>query len=93
MIEKGLITEDEVKAIEKTARAEMKIAVEQGLASPYPPIEELYSHVLNKEVWSRSSYEYVTWLTRAAEGIRAWDRLLDALHPVDAPSTHSTSMN
>ena len=50
LIEQGLITEDEVKAIEKTARAEMKVAVEQGLASPYPPIEELYNHVLDKEV-------------------------------------------
>jgi len=46
LVSAGVITDEEVKGIEKAARDEMREVVEKALASPFPPQNELYSHVL-----------------------------------------------
>jgi len=63
LINAGIVTEADVKAIEKEAREEMRKVLEQALASPYPPDKELYTHVLTEKLVNARGCDYWTRFT------------------------------
>jgi pyruvate dehydrogenase E1 component alpha subunit len=48
LLEFNIITEDEMKAIDKAARVEVDLAVEESKASPEPDMSEFFTHVYQK---------------------------------------------
>ncbi|GJJ72037.1 pyruvate dehydrogenase E1 component alpha subunit [Entomortierella parvispora] len=48
LLDLNVITEDEMKAIEKNARAEVDKSVEEAKASPEPDMSEFFTHVYQK---------------------------------------------
>ncbi|KAG0353842.1 alpha subunit of pyruvate dehydrogenase, partial [Gamsiella multidivaricata] len=49
LLEFNVVTEDELKAIDKAARAEVDQAVEESKASPEPDLDSFWTHVYQKE--------------------------------------------
>ncbi|KAF9307257.1 alpha subunit of pyruvate dehydrogenase [Mortierella antarctica] len=54
LLEFNVITEDEMKAIDKAARVEVDQAVEEAKASPEPDVDQLFTQIYQKEAGVKS---------------------------------------